>query len=60
MRLLTEYLTDAVKFRQMASEETDPKLKAALEEQSAAYWKLAEKRARDLGVPLPDRLPQSK
>ena len=59
MKLITEYLEDAAKFQRMASQQKDPKLKAALEKQSAAYWKLAEARAKALGVELPDKPPQS-
>jgi hypothetical protein len=55
MKLITEYLEDAVRFERMAAEEKDPHLKADLEKQAVAYHKLAAKRAEQLGVPLPKR-----
>ena len=55
MKLVTEYLEQAVHFEQLAREETDPKLKADLEKQAMAYHKLAADRARQLGQKLPER-----
>jgi hypothetical protein len=46
MKMLAEYLENAVKFEQMAAHEVDTKLKADFERQAAAYRKLAEKRAK--------------
>jgi hypothetical protein len=57
MKLVSEYLEQAVHFEQLAAEEPDPKLKAELEAQAVAYHKLAAKRAQQLGVPLPERPP---
>jgi hypothetical protein len=57
VKLVTEYLEQAVKFDRMAAEETDPKLKESLQTQAAAYRKLADKRAAELNLPpvnLPD------
>jgi hypothetical protein len=47
------YLDTAIKFEQMAAQENDPKLKAELERQAAAYRKLAEKRAKEYGLKMP-------
>ena len=55
MKLIAEYLEQAVKFYRMAAEATDPKLKESLREQGDAYRKLADKRAAELPpVNLPD------
>jgi hypothetical protein len=53
MKLLGEYLEHALQFERLAKEETDVKLKAALEGQAAAYRKTAAKRAKELGLPEP-------
>ncbi len=53
MKLMTEYLADAAKFDQLAALEQDPQVREQLKKQAAAYRKLAEKRAKQLGVPLP-------
>ena len=53
MKLVTEYLADAAKFERLARSETDPALKKQLEEQAAAYRKLAAARAKCLGQSLP-------
>ena len=55
MKLVTEYLEQAVQFERLAASEKDPKLKAELEKQADAYHKLAAKRAEQLGVPIPKR-----
>jgi hypothetical protein len=47
MRMLAEYLENAIRFEQLAAAETDAKLKANLERQAAAYRKLAEKHAKE-------------
>jgi hypothetical protein len=52
MKLVTQYLADAAKFKHLAGLETDPALKEQLLNQAAAYHKLAETRAKDLGLPL--------
>ena len=56
MKLVAEYLEQAVRFNRMAAEATDPKFKASLEKQAAAYRKLADKRAAKLNLP-PVNLP---
>lgn len=53
MKLLGEYLEHAIQFERMAAEESDPKLKAAMESQAMAYRKMAAKRAKMLGLPEP-------
>jgi hypothetical protein len=53
MKLVTEYLADAAKFERLASAETDPKLKEQLLKQAESYRKLAENRAKGLGVTIP-------
>lgn len=60
MKLVAEYLEQAVHFHRMAAEATDPKLKESLEKQAAAYRKLADKRAAELNLPqvnLPAAVP---
>ena len=56
MKLVAEYLERAVHFARMAAEESDPKLKASLEQQALAYRKLADKRAAEIKLP-PVNLP---
>ena len=53
MKLITEYLEQASQFDRMAAEEDNPDLRTKLLKQAEAYRKLAEKRAADLGLPLP-------
>lgn len=55
MKLVAEYVFDAVKFEQLAAAEEDPDLKAALLRQADAYRKLAERRAKEMGIPPPAR-----
>ena len=50
MKMLAEYLDTAIKFEQMAANESDPKLKAEFEKQAAAYRELAEKKAEEYGL----------
>jgi hypothetical protein len=59
MKLVSEYLKDAAKFRAMANSEENPELKTALENQAAAYQKLAIERAKKLGIPPPELPPKS-
>ena len=54
MKLVTEYLSDAIKFDQMADDAKDSEVKTALKSQAQAYRKLAIKRAKELGMPPPD------
>jgi hypothetical protein len=53
MKLVTEYLADAAKFDDLAALEQDLQVREQLKKQAADYRKLAEKRAKQLGVPLP-------
>jgi hypothetical protein len=53
MKLVTEYLADAAKFDELAALEQDPHVREQLMKQATAYRNLAEKRAKQLGVPLP-------
>jgi hypothetical protein len=53
MKMLAEYLENALKFESMAASEKDPTLKAHFEKQAAAYRKLAEQRAKQHGYPMP-------
>ena len=55
MQLVTDYLERAVHFERMAAKETDPKFKALLKKSAEDYFKLAEKRAKELGQPIPKR-----
>jgi hypothetical protein len=59
MKTMTEYLAEAVKFDQMAADEKNLDLKAALQKQAAAYRKLAAERAKKIGVPPPENSQQS-
>jgi hypothetical protein len=43
-------MRDVILFEQMASRETNQELKEALEKQAKAYRKLADKRAKELGL----------
>ena len=54
MKLVAEYLADALKFEQLAAQEKDEDLKLSLLQQAEAYRKLAEKRAKELGKPVLD------
>lgn len=53
MKLIAEYLERAHQFERLASRETDPKVKVDFEKQALAYHKLAEKRAKETGLPVP-------
>jgi hypothetical protein len=53
MKMVAEYLEHAHRFERMAAAESDPKLKAQLPEQAAAYYKLAANRAEAQGTPAP-------
>ena len=50
MKLVAEYLVDAIKFDRMAEDSTDVALKASFRKQAAEYRKLALKRAKLLGM----------
>jgi hypothetical protein len=53
MKLVSEYLQDAINFEQMAAKAEEGPFKQSLLQQAAAYRKLAAQRAEALGVPLP-------
>lgn len=53
MKLITDLLERAIHFQRMAAQETDSKFKALLEKNADEYFKLAEKRAEELGLPPP-------
>jgi hypothetical protein len=53
MKMLAEYVENAIKFEKMAAEERDAKLKEYFEKQAVAYRKLAKKRAKDYGLNIP-------
>jgi hypothetical protein len=53
MKLITEYLAQAVHFEQLADGEPDSRLKEQLLRQAGAYRELAFKRAAQLGRPPP-------
>lgn len=57
MKLISEYLEQAIRFERMAEESIDPKLKEGLLQQAAAYHKLAERRAKGLNIPVSKRPP---
>lgn len=60
MKLVTEYLQQAMEFERMAAEAVDPRLQADLKKQAAAYHGLAAKRATELGAPVPQRPEKSR
>jgi hypothetical protein len=53
MKMIAEYLDNALKFERMAADESHPKLKAQFERQALAYRKLATERASKLNLPAP-------
>ena len=55
MKMIAEYLENAIKFERLAAEESDPKLKAVFEERARAYRRLADERADQLGLAPPPR-----
>jgi hypothetical protein len=59
MKMVAEYLFEAVKFQRMASETDNPELTAAFRKQASEYRRLAVKRAKELGVPPPDIPPEA-
>jgi hypothetical protein len=54
MKLITEYIADAVNFERLAAVETNPEVRAQLQKQAAAYRRLAAQRAKQIGVPPPE------
>jgi hypothetical protein len=55
MKMIAEYLENAIRFERMARDEADTALKSRLFEQAAAYRELAEERAQRLKLPRPPR-----
>lgn len=56
MKLVTEYLEQALNFERLAAAETNPAAKKQMQEQATAYHKLAAKRAKEMNVrPSPRR-----
>jgi hypothetical protein len=53
MQTVGEYLAEALKFERMADDAIDEKAKAAFKNQAGNYRKLAIKRAKELGYPIP-------
>jgi hypothetical protein len=58
MRMIAEYLENALQFERMAAAEVDAGLKADLERQAVAYRKLAAERAKKLGLQPPPTPPK--
>jgi|tagenome__1003787_1003787.scaffolds.fasta_scaffold13237010_1 hypothetical protein len=55
MKLIADYVDRSIKFEHLAATEKNSAVKAQLERQSAAYRTLAERRAKEIGVPLPQK-----
>jgi hypothetical protein len=55
MRLIAEYLEHARHFERMAAQERNLRRRGALKRQAAAYRRLAEMRAKHLGLSIPAR-----
>ena len=53
MKMIAEYLENAVKFERLAAEEVNSQLKVDFERQAQAYRRLAAERASRLGFPPP-------
>jgi hypothetical protein len=53
---LTQYIDHALTFERIADAEPNQGLKADFERQASAYRRLAAKRAKRLGLPLPRSL----
>jgi hypothetical protein len=51
MELILRYLENAIRFRNLAAVETDPKLKADLEKQAEVYAQLAQQRTNERNLP---------
>jgi hypothetical protein len=54
MKMLADYLETALKLEQMAADERDATLKEHFETQAAAHRKLAETRAKEYGLTMPN------
>jgi hypothetical protein len=57
MKLIMEYVQSAIKFEHLAALEANPERSAVLKKQAAAYYQLADERAKKLGVPQPAKSP---
>jgi hypothetical protein len=57
MKLIMEYVESAIRFEHLAALETNPERSAVLKKQAAAYYQLADERAKKIGVPQPQRPP---
>lgn len=55
MKMLTEWLERALEFESLAAREQNETFKAELLKQAAAYRKLAAKRAKEYGLPMPSQ-----
>jgi hypothetical protein len=53
VKVIEEYLENALAFEQLAAVEIDPSLKNDFEKQAVAFRKLAEERTKRLGLGLP-------
>jgi phosphotransferase system HPr-like phosphotransfer protein len=60
MKMIAEYLENALRFEGLAADEPNPKLKADFEKQAAAYRKLAAERAGKLGLSPPSTILDSR
>jgi len=56
LKLVAEHIRDAILFEQMASRETSADRKETLQRQAKAHRKLADERAKELGVVEPPPL----
>ncbi len=54
MKWIAEYIEHAIRFEHLAALERNPEVRAKLEKQAVAYRKLAEDRAKQIGVPPPE------
>jgi hypothetical protein len=55
VKMVAEYLENALRFERLAAEESNAQLKADFENQARAYRKLAAERAENLGLQPPPR-----
>jgi hypothetical protein len=55
VKLVAEYLDNALAFERIATAEKNPTLKSEFEKEAAAYRRLAAKRAIDLGLEPPKK-----
>ena len=53
MKMVAEYLERELHFKRLAHEAADPNFKATLLALAKAYRKLANERAKKLGLPMP-------